>query len=64
MKQMIQFSRSIWDATLGGMITVPFVLEIDTDKIPLAPLHKSRKNKRGHSKALSGAITIRPSIRK
>lgn len=61
-KQMLQFSRSIWDATVGSMVNVAFVLEIDTDKIPLAPLHKARKNKRGTSKALSGAISIRPSI--
>lgn len=62
-KQMLQFSRSIWDATVGGMVNVAFVLEIDTDKIPLPPLHKARKNKRGASKALSGAIIITPAKR-
>lgn len=60
MKQVITFSRSLWDASTGTMVPRDFVLTINTDKIPVGPLHKSRKNKGGLSKAFSGAVTIRP----
>lgn len=60
MKQMLQFSRGLWEASEGRIITREFVLEIDTDKIPVAPLHKARGNKRKSSTTLSGAVIICP----
>lgn len=60
MKFEMQFSRLLWDAGQASMVMHDFVLVIDPDKIPVAPLRKAGTNKRGLTKALSGAIEIRP----
>jgi hypothetical protein len=64
MKQMLQFSRLIWNPAVAMLVTESFELEIDTDKIPLNPLKKAIHNKGGKAKTLSGAITIRPAAGK
>ncbi len=64
MKQLIQFTRVLWDSGDGTNKAREFVMEIDTDRIPVGPLHKARSNKRGSAKALSGAVTIRPKAEK
>jgi hypothetical protein len=62
-KQMVQFSRLIWSAHAGMLVSESFELELDTDKIPLNPLKKAITNKGGKSKSLSGAVIIRPAAK-
>lgn len=63
MKHTFQFERLLWDSGTGTMVNRAFVLVLNTDKIPLGPLHKVRTNKQGWSRTLSGAVTIRPAAK-